>query len=130
MVEAVVRMHSVVLDCPDPGALAGFYARLLGGTVRGEGRWVDLDVPGSYKIAFQEAPGFVPPRWPRADGHSQQLHLDFDAGSTMEEIEAAQEKALSLGARPLDLDDDGGKRDFRVYADPAGHPFCLCRIEH
>ncbi len=126
--EPVVRMHSVVLDCPDPSALAEFYARLLGGTVRGEGEWVDLDVPGSYKIAFQKAPGYVPPAWPRADD-SQQLHLDFDAGSTIEELEAAQEKALALGARPLDLDDDGGKRDFRVYADPAGHPFCLCRID-
>ncbi|GAA3790533.1 VOC family protein [Streptomyces chiangmaiensis] len=44
--------------------------------------------------------------------------------------EAAQEKALALGARPLDVNHPNGKRDFRVYADPAGHPFCRCRIEH
>lgn len=37
----------------------------------------------------------------------------------------AQERVLALGARALDLDDEGGKRDFRVFADPAGHPFCL-----
>lgn len=42
-------------------------------------------------------------------------------------MEAAQARALALGARPLDFHDDGGERNFRVYADPAGHPFCLCR---
>jgi hypothetical protein len=44
-------------------------------------------------------------------------------------MDAAHEKVLALGARPLDLEDSEHK-DFRVYADPAGHPFCLCRIEH
>ncbi|WTV60920.1 VOC family protein [Streptomyces sp. NBC_00035] len=129
--EPVVRMRSVVLDCPDPRALAAFYAGVLGGTPQGEDdQWVVLDVPDGYRLAFQRAPGFVPPEWPRADLNSQQFHLDFDAGSTWEAIDAAQERVLALGARPLDLDDEGGKRDWRVYADPAGHPFCLCRIDH
>ena len=126
---AVARLRNVVIDCPDPHALAGFYARVGGGTPRAEDDdWVVLRVPEGPRLAFQRAPGFTPPEWPRADLNSQQFHLDFDAGSTWEEMDAAHEKVLALGARPLDLE-DSEKKDFRVYADPAGHPFCLCRIE-
>ncbi|MFE2265549.1 VOC family protein [Streptomyces griseosporeus] len=116
---AVAKLGVVVLDCPDPGALAAFYAEVLGGTVEGEGDWVDLKVPGGQAMAFQAAEGFVPPRWPSAE-HSQQFHLDL----TAEDLDAAEEKVLALGAKPLDADDRS--RGWRVYADPAGHPFCLC----
>ncbi|MEU1273976.1 VOC family protein [Streptomyces sp. NPDC005799] len=126
----MARLRSVVLDCPDPRALADFYAQVVGGTPRAEDdEWVVLQVPDGPRLAFQRAEGFTPPEWPRADRNSQQFHLDFDAGSTWEEIDAAHEKVLALGARPLDLE-DREKKDFQVYADPAGHPFCLCRIEH
>ncbi|MCF3134865.1 VOC family protein [Streptomyces olivochromogenes] len=116
---ALAKLGPVVLDCPDPRALAGFYAEVLGGTVEGEGEWVDLRLPGGQALAFQAAPGFVPPRWPAAD-HSQQFHLDL----VVEDLDAAEKGVLELGARPLDTDDRS--RGFRVYADPAGHPFCLC----
>ncbi|MET9910142.1 VOC family protein [Streptomyces sp. NPDC006476] len=126
----MARLRSVVLDCPDPRALADFYAQVVGGTPQAEDdEWVVLQVPDGPRLAFQRAEGFTPPEWPRADRNSQQFHLDFDAGSTWEEIDAAHEKVLALGARPLDLE-DREKKDFQVYADPAGHPFCLCRIEH
>jgi hypothetical protein len=42
-------------------------------------------------------------------------------------VDAAEKRVLELGAKALEAVDDD---DFRVYADPAGHPFCLCRIEH
>ncbi|MFF9408677.1 VOC family protein [Streptomyces anandii] len=116
---ALAELGVVVLDCPDPRALAGFYAEVLGGTVEGEGDWVDLKVPGGQALAFQAAPGFVPPRWPAAD-HSQQFHLDL----VVKDLDAAEKGVLALGARPLDAGDR--ERGFRVYADPAGHPFCLC----
>ncbi|MFF9022271.1 VOC family protein [Streptomyces eurythermus] len=116
---ALAKLESVVLDCPDPRALAGFYADVLGGTVEGDDEWVNLRVPGGPTLAFQRAPGFVPPRWPAAD-HSQQFHLDL----TVPDLDAAEKEALELGARPLDTADRS--RSFRVYADPAGHPFCLC----
>ncbi|GGS48779.1 VOC family protein [Streptomyces cinerochromogenes] len=119
---ALAKLDVVVLDCPDPRALAGFYAGVLGGTVEadpGDGAWVDLKVPGGPALAFQRAPGFVPPRWPAAD-HSQQFHLDL----VVEDLDAAEKGVLELGARPLDTEDR--ERTFRVYADPAGHPFCLC----
>lgn len=113
----------VALDCPDPPALAAFYRDVLGGEVRKyDDDWYDLYVPGGVRIAFQRAPDHRPPEWPRGDRNSQQEHLDFD----VDDIERAQEEVLALGATPLDLDDRGGERRFRVYADPAGHPFCLC----
>ncbi|SDD01730.1 VOC family protein [Streptomyces prasinopilosus] len=115
----VAEVGAVVLDCADPRALAGFYAGLLGGTIEGEGDWVDLRVPGGPVLAFQETPGHVPPRWPSPD-HSQQFHLDL----TVEDLDAAEKEVLALGAKPLDAEDRS--RSFRVYADPAGHPFCLC----
>ncbi|GHH08444.1 VOC family protein [Streptomyces lanatus] len=116
---AIAELGVVVLDCPDPRALADFYARVLDGTVEGDGDWVDLKVPGGQALAFQAAPGFVAPEWPAPD-HSQQFHLDL----TVPDLDTAEEAVLALGAKPLDTDDRS--RTFRVYADPAGHPFCLC----
>ncbi|MFG3281431.1 VOC family protein [Streptomyces sp. NPDC048111] len=121
---AIATYSLVALDCPDPEALSAFYAAVLGGEVRHDDEdWYDLYAPGGHRISFQRAPGFTPPEWPRGDRNSQQAHLDFD----VPDIDTAEQQVLSLGATPLDLDDRGGERDFRVYADPAGHPFCLCR---
>lgn len=116
---AIAVMGTVVLDCPDPKALAEFYARVLGGTVVDGGDWVDLKVPGGPALAFQAAPGLVAPTWPSAE-RSQQFHLDL----TVEDLDTAEKAVLDLGARPLETEDRS--RGFRVYADPAGHPFCLC----
>ncbi|MEU5363499.1 VOC family protein [Streptomyces sp. NPDC005925] len=116
---AVAELGVVVLDCPDPRALAEFYAAVLGGTVDGEGDWVEVQLSGRRRLAFQAAPGLVPPTWPSAD-HSQQFHLDLD----VTDLDAAEKAVLELGAKPLDAEDRA--RTFRVYADPAGHPFCLC----
>jgi catechol 2,3-dioxygenase-like lactoylglutathione lyase family enzyme len=115
---AVPRFHSVALDCPDPAALAGFYARLLGWPAPTDGgEWVTLQAPGGGPtIAFQQAAGFVAPTWPAPDVQ-QQLHLDL----VVDDMDAAHERAVALGARHLDTQDG-----FRVFADPAGHPFCLC----
>jgi hypothetical protein len=131
MTETVARFRSVVLDCPDPHALAAFYAGIVGGTPEAEDGgedWVVVRVPGGPRLAFQRAgEDYTPPEWPRSDRNSQQAHLDLDGGSTWAEIDAAEEKVLALGARRLRAPEG---EHFRVYADPAGHPFCLCRIEH
>ncbi len=120
---AVAEYTLVAVDCPDPAALADFYAEVLGGDVTHDSDdWYELVAPSGARIAFQRAEGHRPPEWPRAEGNSQQLHLDFQVGS----IASAQQAVLALGATPLDLDDQDGARRFRVYADPAGHPFCLC----
>jgi catechol 2,3-dioxygenase-like lactoylglutathione lyase family enzyme len=112
------RLRSTVIDCPDPHALAAFYSELLGmHVVVNEDDWVkiryDSDAPA---IAFQKAPGLQKADWPDP-ARPQQLHLDV----TVDDIELAEKRVLALGAVKL----DGAGDDFRVYADPAGHPFCL-----
>ncbi|MBB6415640.1 VOC family protein [Streptomyces sp. AK010] len=127
---AVARFRSVVVDRPEPREPARFYARVGGGTPEDDDPdWVVLRVPGGPRLAFQRSPGYTAPEWPRADRNAPHFHLDFDAGATWDEIDAAEERVLTLGSRVLDKEDDE-KKDFRVYADPVGHPFCLCRIEH
>ncbi|OON72988.1 VOC family protein [Streptomyces tsukubensis] len=115
---AIAKMGAIVLDCEDPRALAEFYAALLGGTPETGGPdWINLkDAPGA-PLAFQAAPGFVPPQWPSAE-HSQQFHLDV----RVDDLAEAEQEVLALGAKVLDKN----AKTFWVYADPAGHPFCLC----
>jgi catechol 2,3-dioxygenase-like lactoylglutathione lyase family enzyme len=128
MAGMIGKLRSVVIDCPDPRALAGFYSELLGLPVTyDEDEWMVIGGgPGQPRVAFQLAPDLREPRWPDPE-RPQQFHLDVD----VDEINTAEEKALALGARRLwargEVDGTPGEgRDFRVYADPAGHPFCLC----
>ena len=111
------QLHSVVLDAPDAHALATFYADLLGMEVGGSpgDDWVVATGQG-YRLAFQQAPDLRAPDWPDPE-RPQQFHLDIRVA----DVEVAEPQVLALGARSL----PGGGGDFRVYADPAGHPFCL-----
>ncbi|MGP4113981.1 VOC family protein [Streptomyces sp. 4N509B] len=124
---AIATMGVTVLDCPDPRRLAEFYAAVLDWEVTagpfGDGEdWIELNGPHGRQLAFQRSEGHRPPQWPGTE-HGQQFHLDLDV--PRDEMDAAEKRVIALGARLLQ-DDDGGKRDWRVYADPAGHPFCLC----
>ena len=118
---AVPTLGVVALDCPDPVALAGFYRAVLewdAPEVAEDGHWVTLANPaGGAGIAFQRVPDYRPPSWPSAE-NPQQLHLDLN----VTDLEAAHERVLGLGAKLL----DDAPKTFRVYADPVGHPFCLC----
>lgn len=67
---ALAELGQVVLDCPDPRALAGFYAEVLGGTVEGDGEWVDVRTPDGRSLAFQAAPGSSRRSGPRRSGRS------------------------------------------------------------
>jgi len=114
------RIGRVVIDCFSPRALAGFYAEFLDMPLR------ELDTPDRVVIgredgslpalAFQHAQ-FPAPRWPDPD-YPQQVHLDI----WVTDSQAVQELVSRLGA--IRLPDLGGSCP--VYADPAGHPFCLC----
>lgn len=117
------KLSAVVLDCPDPTALAGFYAELVGGTVKAEDEsWVELHREDGQRISFQLAPALRAPRWPDPE-RPQQFHLDVAVERA--DLDAAQQRVLDLGATLLE-GDNGGERNWRVFADPAGHPFCLC----
>ena len=114
----------VALDCADAEGVARFYADLLGGTVEADpdGDWFNVVWDGP-RIATQLAPGHSSPDWPRGQ---QQAHIDF----VVDDISAAHERVLALGGAALDPVEPPRpkpERGFRVYADPAGHPFCLCR---
>ena len=108
------RLHHVVLDCPDPAALAGFYSALLGlpVTYRDDDWVVVARDDTSSGLAFQLAPGNRPPTWPDPSV-PQQFHLDI----MVDDVAVAGARVLALGAVRLASED--------VYADPAGHPFCL-----
>lgn len=117
---AIGRLHTVVLDCPDPQGLAEFYVTLTGMVVLdADPDWVTLRGADGVRLGFQRAPGHQPPTWPDP-AVPQQVHLDVE----VDDVAVAEERVLALGARRL----PGGRgtaSGFRVFADPAGHPFCL-----
>jgi hypothetical protein len=110
------HLHHVVLDCPDPLALASFYSRLLGDPITYvSDDWVVVSTSSQASgLAFQLAPDHRPPTWPDPS-IPQQFHLDV----MVEDVAAAAPLVLDLGATRL----PGGD----VFADPAGHPFCLVK---
>jgi catechol 2,3-dioxygenase-like lactoylglutathione lyase family enzyme len=109
------RLHHVILDCPDPRSLAGFYSELLGLPITWENdEFVVVSKDDRTSgLGFQRAPDHQPPQWPDPN-HPQQIHFDI----MVDDVDAAEPKVLELGARRLPAGD-------HVYADPAGHPFCL-----
>jgi hypothetical protein len=119
-------IHNVVVGCPgatwdeylkEGRALASFYAELLGmRIIREDWFKIATDEDSSFNLAFGEGPGeYRPPRWPDPE-HPQQMHLDI----FVNDLESAEKLVLGLGASPLQ-----DKGDYRSYADPVGHPFCL-----
>jgi catechol 2,3-dioxygenase-like lactoylglutathione lyase family enzyme len=107
------RLHHLIVDCPDPAALARFYSALLGQPITYESD--DFVVVArndtTSGLAFQRAADHRPPTWPDP-AIPQQMHLDV----MVESVADATPHVLRLGAVQLR---DG------VFADPAGHPFCL-----
>src|SRR5262249_47112994 len=118
------RLEKTVFDCPDPRALAAFYATVLGMRVNEDSEdWVVIGVePGVRQLTFQRVADWAAPDW--ADPQRpQQLHLDIRVA----DIDGAERKVLALGARRLPGELDGR---YRVFADPVGHPFCLVFGSH
>jgi catechol 2,3-dioxygenase-like lactoylglutathione lyase family enzyme len=130
-------LRQVVLDCEDARALAEFYRQLLGfhyrpgdepppdGTPDTNGQdWLVLrDANGSRQLAFQQVPQLPEPTWPEGP-RPQMLHLDTTV-PTLPELYVQHQRALDLGARLLFDRSDDQDEPLIVYADPAGHPFCI-----
>jgi catechol 2,3-dioxygenase-like lactoylglutathione lyase family enzyme len=112
------RLHHIVIDCLDPAALAAFYSVLLGLpiTYRSDDWVVVAADDTSSGLAFQLAPDHQAPTWP-GHGIPQQVHLDI----MVEDVPAAMPLVRALGAAELAP---------AVFADPAGHPFCLIQRPH
>ena len=118
---AIATFSLVALDCRDPAALADFYRSIVGGEIKAataSDEWIRLQVPGASDIGFQLDPDHQAPGWP--DGPPQQAHLDFD----VDDLDVGERRVLELGATkaPVQPSPD----EWRVFLDPAGHPFCLC----
>jgi len=121
-VPRVGRLIDLVLDCPNAVALADFWAAVLERRVEHarEG-WVSLSSGGGgHRLSFQQVADYRRPQWP---GHEvpQQMHLDV----LVEDLEAAEAHVSALGATPMTGVLDPGPKQWRIYADPAGHLFCL-----
>jgi catechol 2,3-dioxygenase-like lactoylglutathione lyase family enzyme len=122
LMTGVGRLTGIALECRDPAALAEFYHQLTGWPVVyqhpdwysvGESQRADLH------LSFQRSPGHQPPTWPDA-GSSMQIHLHL----RVPDLDAAEKAVVALGATRLDHQPSPDSS--RVFADPAGHPFCLC----
>ena len=118
-VPVIGRLEKTVIDCPDPRALARFYAQVLGMVVNEDSDgWVVIgSAPGRRQLAFQRASEWVPPSWPDPR-LPQQMHLDI----RVSDPDAAERELLSLGAKRTPAERETG---FRVFTDPVGHPFCI-----
>ena len=123
------NLRQTVLDSTDNRRLAEFYRELLGWDYRSgdeppvEQEWLVIVGPAGQRLAFAQVPALPTVTWP--DGPvSQQLHLDFTVPDKAE-LDAQHERALALGATLLEDRSDDDEEPLRVYADPAGHPFCI-----
>jgi predicted enzyme related to lactoylglutathione lyase len=116
---AIARYPSFVLDCPDPAALATFYGTILGWSVKIDDDWADIKPEdGSNCISFQQVADYQAPQWPGQD-RPQQMHLDV----MVPDLDVGEKEVLELGATKAE---EQPGTSFRVFLDPAGHPFCLC----
>jgi catechol 2,3-dioxygenase-like lactoylglutathione lyase family enzyme len=125
------ELRHVVLDTTNVRELAEFYRQLLGLRYRPgdeepspDDDWLVLrDTAGQNRLAFQQVPELPEATWPKGP-RPQQLHLDLKV-TTVEQFDVQHERALALGARLLFDRSDDPEEPLRVYADPAGHPFCI-----
>jgi Glyoxalase-like domain len=135
--ERFPALRQVVLDGTDVRQLAEFYRRLLGYTYRPgdepppagapdpRGKdWLALRDPGGgVQVAFQQVASLPEATWPEGPV-PQQLHLDLTV-PTVADLDLQHQRALALGARLLEDHADDPEEPIRIYADPAGHPFCI-----
>jgi predicted enzyme related to lactoylglutathione lyase len=115
---AIARFPSFVVDCPNPTALATFYGAVLDWRVDSSADWAEIRGDDGQCICFQPVSDYTPPRWPGQEV-PQQMHLDV----MVDDLDAGEAAVLELGATRHEHQPG---ITFRVFLDPAGHPFCLC----
>ncbi|GAA1575970.1 VOC family protein [Kribbella hippodromi] len=115
----IAMYPNFVYDCPDAKRLAEFYGEILGWRVESREGWCEIrPEDNSNCISFQTVENYKAPTWPTQDV-PQQLHLDV----MVPNLDEAELEVLKIGA--VKAEHQPGTT-FRVFLDPAGHPFCLC----
>jgi catechol 2,3-dioxygenase-like lactoylglutathione lyase family enzyme len=117
----LVEWAALTIDCPDPPALADFYAAVLDGTItrrRADGAFVET--PGMF-LTFRADPDHRPTTWPARE---VPLHSHFEL--VVADVPEAVRRCLELGAVQRD-EPDPDDPNLVVLRDPAGNPFCLIR---
>ena len=115
---AIARYPCLVIDCPDAAASARFYGSLLDWEVSVEDEWAEARSTDGQVICFQQVADYRAPVWP-GQIVPQQMHLDV----MVDDLDTGEEAVLELGASKAEHQPG---TTFRVFLDPAGHPFCLC----
>jgi catechol 2,3-dioxygenase-like lactoylglutathione lyase family enzyme len=127
-----LQLTSVTISCPDPRALAAFYAELLGAEITAsepplredpeDAGWAQIRTFGEDSVVtlnFEHERHWTRPTWPSEPGKQHITeHLDIN----VEDLESAVSWALECGAT---LAAYQPQEDVRVCLDPDGHPFCL-----
>lgn len=116
-----IRLSSITINAPSAGALAAFYADITDGTVAFEHpAWATVHTGGG-RIDVQTVADYRPPSWPeRAEAL---VHLDF----LVDDLERAAARVEAAGATRFEHQPNA--EHCLVFADPAGHPFCLTLID-
>ncbi|HSK68792.1 MAG TPA: VOC family protein [Candidatus Limnocylindria bacterium] len=118
-----IHFGAVTIDCgrEHVEGMARFYCGMLNLTPHGmDGPYPYLEGEG-FAITLQPEDGYTPPTWPEDGPPDTQMHVDF----VVRDIPAATAYAKSLGATvsPVQYSDR-----WHILLDPAGHPFCLCKM--
>ena len=120
---AIARFPSIVLDCPDPLALATFYGTMLDWKVdtanfdESDG-WIDVKADYGQCLSFQGVEDYKAPSGPARTCRSRCTSTSSSTTSTR-----PRRPCIALGATKHEHQPG---TTFRVMLDPAGHPFCLC----
>jgi predicted enzyme related to lactoylglutathione lyase len=114
------RLRTIVLDCDDMHGLATFWSGVLDLPIveRSDDWWELASSGGGIALAVQKVAKHRPPNARRP----QQLHIDI----AVDDLDEEERRVLELGATALGGVHNTEDKPWRVYADPAGHPFCLC----
>lgn len=119
---AIARFPVVVIDCPDPHTLAEFYAAMLDWKIeRDDDDMCFIRAEYGDSLGFQRVHPYSAPQWPE-QVVPQQMHIDV----TVDDLDEAEAAVLELGATKHDHQPG---TTFRVFLDPAGHPFCLALLD-
>jgi predicted enzyme related to lactoylglutathione lyase len=120
----VGRLTQLILECHDAEQLARFWQEVLDlSEPQGDADWLTLRWEPVGRFSFHRVADYRPPAWPGKHG-DQHAHFDL----LVDDLHDASLAVERAGGRPVTDVVDPGPKAWRVYADPAGHPFCLVSV--